>query len=205
MRSEGLHYKSVGWRLMLMMTAAAVTLLSTACRYLEPRAPQRSFTPEDLLVDQNVIPSVWETFGLVFPAGDDLCTTECASIQFGVAGRDLPIQTEHAVYRYLSVGIAQRTFEKVYLPRAGRLESPSEWTYTSPAADRSFFGCYDWAGRATPVCEWAACYEEYIVVFWVRVTPGEVSLVDIERVVEAIDERMATYLGKTSTSTPNGK
>jgi hypothetical protein len=164
---------------------------------LEPPAPQRSFAPEDLLIDQGVIPPAWKgAWGPFLPTGDDLCTTESAAIQFGVDDRELPVQAEHDVYRYRSVGIAQRTFEKVYLPQAERLESVSEWTYQSPIADQSSFGCYDWAGRAVPVCEWAGRYEEYIVVFLARMTPDEVSLSDVEKVIRAIDARMAQYLDK---------
>ncbi len=54
----------------------------------------------------------------------------------------------------------------------------------------------DWEERDMSVCEWAGRYEEYIVVFWCRMVPGEMSLADMERVVRAIDERMAQYLDK---------
>ncbi len=182
---------------MLLIVIATGLLIACGNRFWEPRAPERSFTPEDLLIDQGTMPSSWrDVWGPFVPAGHDLCTTECAAIQFGVAASELPIQAEQDVYRYLSMGIAQRTFEKVYLPQRRHLGSMSDWTYQSPVADQQHFGCYDWEERDMPVCEWAGRYEEYIVVFWCRMVPGEMSLADIERVVRAIDERMAQYLDK---------
>lgn len=189
----------------MVLLTALMMLPLTACRprFWEPLAPQRSFTPEDLLVSREVMPLAWQdVWGPFLPAGDDLVTHESTAIQFGVADKEPSIQAEQAVYRYGSAGIAQRKFEIVYLPTVGHFDSVSRWTYQSPVADQFYFGCYDWEGRATPVCEWAGQYEEYIVVFRVHMTPGEVSLADIEQVVRAIDKRMAEYLGKTIEATP---
>jgi len=183
---------------MMSLTALVMLLLIVCgCWLWETRAPQRSFTPEDLLVSPQVMPSSWQTLGEPFlPAGDELVSRESTALRFGVADREPPTQAEQAVYRYDSTGIAKRKFEIVYLPQVRYFELVSEWTYQSPIADQSYFGCYNWEGHATPVCEWAGQYEEYIVVFRVHMTPGEVSLTDVERVVRAIDARMAAYLGK---------
>ncbi|WP_448338105.1 hypothetical protein [Chloroflexus aurantiacus] len=111
------------------------------------------------------------------------------SIQYG----------RHDIYRHQSTGIARRTFDKVYLAMARSLDPVSEWTYQSPVAEQSRFGCGNMAGSVGIFCEWGAQYEEYIVVFGVALPPGEVSLANIEQiedVVRAIDARMAEYLGK---------
>jgi hypothetical protein len=208
MSIKSLYREWTGWSV-LSMWKVRVTLLITmlcfaACRVLfwEPRAPQRSFKLEDLLIGQEVIPSVWkDSWGPLYQSGDDLCTTECAAIRFGVAGRDPHIQAVHNVYYYLSAGIARRTFKKVYLPSKERLKPVDEWTYESATAEQSHFGCYS-DGRSTPACQWAGQYEEYILVFWTRMTPGEVTLADIEKAVRAIDERMALYL-QSPKPTPN--
>ena len=179
-----------------------VMLPLTACRlrFWEPLAPQRSFAPEDLLIDQDIAPPGWELTDPTFPAGDTLCTTECATRGFTVSDNENPVRYGgHDVYRYRSTGIAQRTFEKVYLSATRLQTSLNGWTYQSQIAERSHFGCHNMAGNVGLYCEWGAQYEEYIVVFGVALPPGEVSLANIEQIeeiVRAIDARMAEYLGK---------
>jgi len=190
------------WRVVSIVLTTTIMLFLTACgyRFWEPRAPQRSFTPEDLLIDQEIVPPGWELTKPLFPTGDDLCTTECATIGFKVTDDESSIEYGgHDVYRYLSAGIARRTFEKVYLSATRLQTSESAWTYQSPIAEQSHFGCGNMAGNVGVYCQWGGQYEEYIVVFGVRVPPGEVSLANIrqiEEVVRAIDERMAQYLDK---------
>lgn len=193
--------KQMDWRVVSMVLATAVALLLTACEhgFWEPRAPERSFTPADLLIDPDIVPPSWELTEPFFPTGDDLCTTECATIGFRVTDDESPIEYgTHNIYRYLSAGIARRTFERVYLAKVRYLDSISVWTYQSSIAEQSDFGCGSMAGNVGVYCQWAGQYEEYIVVFGARIPPGEVSLASIEQmeeVVRAIDARMAQYLG----------
>jgi hypothetical protein len=194
--------KRVDWRVVSILLAAAATVL-TACgwySFWESRAPERSFMPEDLLIDQDIVPSGWELTGPHFPTGDDLCTRQCATIGFKAAGDQSSIEYGgHDVYGYLSTGIARRTFDHVYLRKAAYLHSQDEWTYLSPLAEQSYFGCGNMAGNVGVYCQWGGQYEEYIVVFGARVPPGEVTLENIElmeQMVRAIDDRMAQYLGK---------
>jgi hypothetical protein len=171
------------WRIASIVPALTVTLFLTACgyRFWEPRAPERSFTPEDLLIDQGIVPQSCELSNPIFPAGDELCTTECAAIRFAVTNDHQLIRGgTHSVYRYLSAGIARRTFDKVYLATARSLDSVSEWTYQSPVAEQSHFGCSNMAGSVGVACEWAGRYEEYIVVFGAVMLPGELSQANIE-------------------------
>jgi hypothetical protein len=194
--------RRVDGRVVSMMVTATVTLLLAACvhRFWEPRAPERSFTPQDLLIDQEIVPPGWELTEALFPTGDDLCTTECATIGFEVADDESWIEYGgHDVYRYRSTGIARRTFAKVYLSATRLQASASGWTYRSSVAEQSHFGCGNMAGNVGVYCEWGAQYEEYIVVFGARVPPGEASLAGIEQmeeVVRAIEARMAQYLSK---------
>lgn len=203
-----MHTKWLKWRLRLMILVATATLLLSACgyRFWEPRAPERSFTVEDLLIDQDIVPPGWELTDPLFPVGDTLCTTECATIGFKVTDDESSIEYGgHDAYRYRSAGIARRTFEKMYLSATRLQTSASGWTYQSPVAEQSHFGCGNMAGNVGVYCEWGGQYEEYIVVFGVTVPPGEVSLANIEQVEEmarAIDEKMALCLGKAVGSTP---
>jgi hypothetical protein len=184
-----------------MILAVAAALLVTACRirFWEPRAPERPFTPEDLLIDGDMLPSGWELHGPIFPAGDTLATTESASIGFSVHDEPSILGGTHSVYRHQTTGIARRTFEMVYLTPLMRGASARGWTYQSRVADQSHFGCIDLAGDVWEYCKWGGQYEEYIVVFGARVPPGEVSSASVEqmeKLVREIDARMAQYLGK---------
>lgn len=197
--------KRRNWKVALVLLIMTVVPLLTACwcgfRFWEPLAPERTFTPEDLLIDQDIVPPGWELSNPFFPTGDTLCTTECASRGFKVTIADeYSIRYGgHDVYRYRSTGIARRTFEIVYLSETTLHTSASGWTYQSPVADRWHFGCNEMAGSVGVYCEWGGQYEEYIVLFGAALPPGEVSLANIkqiEDIVRAIDARMAEYLSR---------
>lgn len=188
----------------MMSLTALVMLPLTACRlrFWEPLAPQRSFSPEDLLIDQSIVPPGWELTEPSFPTGDTLATRESATRGFFVktAHNEYSIQYGgHDIYRHQSTGIARRTFDKVYLAMARSLDPVSGWTYQSPIAEQSHFGCHNMAGNVGVYCKWGGQYEEYIVVLGVAMPPGEMTpanIEQIEEIVRAIDARMAEYLGK---------
>jgi len=195
-----------GWEWWTLgVIALTIALLLTACGFLEPRAPERTFTPGELLIDQGILPRGWKLTGPSFPAGDTLCTRESAWIGYTVTDEQRSIRGgTHSVYRHQSVWIAHRTFDRVYLAMARSLDPVSEWKYQSQIAEQSHFGCDNTGGGVDVYCEWGGQYEEYIVVFGARVAPGEVSsasIEQIEEVVKAIDERMAEYLEKSSEET----
>ncbi len=196
----------VARKTVIIATAVAMILTAYGCSFGRPRPPKRSFTPEDLLIDSDIMPSGWELADPTFPAGDDLCTDESAAIRFSVTNESQSMRGgTHSVYRYLSQDIAQRTFKVKCLAHTRILDQVNEWTYQSPVAEQSHFGCHNMAGNAGLACEWAAQYEEYIVVFGVAMSPGEVSPTNIEQIeyiVKAIDERMTLYL-ELSTPTPS--
>ncbi len=180
--------------------ALIVVLFLTAC--YPNGVPPRKLELVDLLIDRDVLPAVLtETWGPFVPTGEDLITEQSISIQFGIDEQESPIRVAQDVYRYPNADISQRKFERVYLPGVAFFEPVNDWTYHSSFADQEFFGCYDWEGRSTQVCEWAGRYQEYLIVFWMRMTPGEASLADIERAVEDIDSLMARNFDRSITVT----
>ncbi len=170
--------------------------LFSACRIRiwEPLAPERSFKLEELLLDQYDVPSTWETSVLFFPQGYDLCGTDCISRQFKVVHTEQPKVAEHILYSYPSSGHAGRTFEKLYLLKNRSLNPNDAWQYQSPITNQEHFGCVEYPKPTGLFCEWAGLYEEYLVVFRTRINADEISLENMEDIVEAIDLHMSIYL-----------
>lgn len=74
---------------------------------------------------------------------------------------------------------------------------PEEWSYRSPIADHFRFECGE-LDSVPPewICETVAQYDEYVSVFGSRLSADYMTLEDLERILVAIDERMALHLGK---------
>lgn len=191
------------WMLTAMTLVAASLILSSCIR--EQPVPERSFTTLDLLIGLSDMPPGW-TIGYGPGKGRSYISPkeDGSEIGFYVSDDRVPRGRDTAgqgVYRYRSPEAAKEVYRDMVLPRAGKM--PAGWTYRSPVADQSDFTCYDYEGREPyPFCEWSARYEEYVVIFSSWLIPGYMSLEDMERVVRAIDMRMAQYLGKPIPSTP---
>ena len=166
----------------------------------EQPTPQRSFTTMSLLIGLSDMPRGWKVgYGpgrgrsYISPKEDGSEIGFYVSDARILPGRDTAYQ---GAYRYRSAKAAKGVYEDMVLP--GQVgETPAGWSYQSPIADQSYFACYDYEGREPyPICKWSARYEEYVVVFSSWLIPGYMSLEDMEGVVQAIDARMAEYLGK---------
>ncbi len=111
----------------------------------------------------------------------------------------------HHVCRYLSAGRAARVFQNVkkleFAPgSAESWETPAALTYHSPIADQYHVACgTDYDG---PICEMIAQYEEYYVFLTVYMSAESMTYRDLERVLRAIDERMAGCLHKQLPTRP---
>lgn len=120
------------------------------------------------------------------------------------AGRSINLKTGggaiHDVYRYKTAGRAAREFERrkeiefAVNRQRGPWEVPDKLSYHSPIANRYYIAC----GVQTDVymCKMIAQYEEYYVVFVAHMNPKGMTFDTLERVLRAIDERMAKCLGK---------
>ena len=77
---------------------------------------------------------------------------------------------------------------------------PEGWFYQSRAADRLKFACaqLDMGPVGPPEwrCKAVAQYHGYISALNSTLSPECMTLEDLERILVAIDERMAFYLGK---------
>ena len=196
------HYEYRSWKVMMvpLVGVSVLLLILSSCRPWESSASERTFTTEELLINQSIVPASWDLTNPTFPTGDELCTDDSATIGYTVDD-DLAIQGgTHSVYRHQNARIASRTFEKVYLAMVRSFSPVDEWTYQSQTANLSYFGCHNMAGNVGVYCKWGGQYEEYIMVLGMRLPPGEISLSDIEQmevIIRTVDMRMAEYLNQS--------
>jgi hypothetical protein len=120
-------------------------------------------------------------------AGRDLSTASDASrIVFLVEPGRAWYEAAHSVYRFPTRAAARGVYER-HIPG----ETPPEWTYQSAHADASKFLCRELQGAPLTYCTWSAAYQEVYVEFDAALVPGKMSLADVERIVQLIDERVA--------------
>ncbi len=187
--------------------ALVCTAVTTRCSAL-PVSPVRRAAPVDIY-DLMLDPSV-------LPDGHELCTgpgpipkrergeTESLLVGFcppdfnGVGG------THQEVYAYpneqVLASVYNREFQAREFPRHNMRTPwtvPDGWSYQSPVADHFKFACgeTDFPHQAT-VCAAVAQYDEYVSVLVTHPSPDNMTLEDVERILVAIDERMALYLAK---------
>jgi hypothetical protein len=164
----------------------------------------------DLMIDASVFPQHWHVCVGPTPPPEHIWS-ERGEIEFlyvgfcpegfeqGIGG------AQHAVFRYgpgLDVAIAyyldfsRREFSNRYTTTPYAI--PEEWSYQSAVADRFKFACAEiepfGSARRVRTCTALAQYDEYISVFGAHMS--HMALEDLERILIAIDERMALYLGK---------
>ena len=187
--------------LLVFFVSSLLSSCGVISRLFEAPAPKRNFTVEELLIGQEPIPSTWQPLKTFFPYGDPLATNESIAMFYGktINGEQKAYATQ-LVYRYETNGVAHREFDLYYPGRY--LKSPVEWSFKSSYANESFLGCHEMAGNVGQSCEYAGRYEEFIVVFQTQMIANEMTLIDLEKVANAIDLRMAQYLRK-NTPSPN--
>jgi hypothetical protein len=172
-----------------------------------PPSPARSFHTLDLLTDVTDMPAGWHVLAGPSPVPRklDFDAMESGQIQFQ-RGSYYPIAT-HEVFRYYNSLAARADLSSVQTVKFAspffRVEwaTPPGWSYKSPIAEDFRFACAptdevmgdpDFAGLTD--CSSVARYGEFISVFYAPVSKDMMSFGDIERVLRAIDSKMARYL-----------
>ena len=164
----------------------------------------------DLVMDASVFPLEWYTcLGPVRPperARGDRLEHDMVFAGFCPEGFDQGIGgAQHAVFDYGDELIAAMAFRWDFSRHefsnrytVSSWAQPEQWSYRSPVADRFKFACAEvepfGADRAVLSCRALAQYDEYISVFGANMS--HMTLEDMERILVAIDERMAFHLGK---------
>lgn len=172
---------------------------------IEYHAPRRSFLIKDLLVDESVFPRGWEAAGAPYDPEDGLLADRIVA-SFFIHGCPHSRRAGHYVYRFYGgarcadMGYRSES-SNWFAPRDGwgPWGVPAELPHQSTVADQFRFSCRTRQGSTVQACHAVGQYEEYVVRFLVAMDPQGsdcMSFSDLERILSAIDERMASYLGR---------
>ncbi len=194
-----------------------LALLSVAClcspascwlfHLFEPPAPDRAFEIEDLLIDVSDFPPNWYVNAppAPMPHYDGAITTQEEDIRVGFSAKSPTlIVAGQTVYRFGAQWVAAAEYSE-QLPiefnsnsvaSLTPWETPEELPYRSPVADQFHFACHTSTLGPNVVCEAMGQYEEYLVVFHTHIAEEYMTFADLEVILVAIDERMASYLEK---------
>lgn len=186
----------------LLIGALLILCILTYANDLMTRRPARDCPIRSLLLDIAPFPPGAIAEVPLSPAPEG--PPESASVDIGWSD----YFAIHEVRRVGSTSVAARLFrgrQERYFS-AGRdkpWETPAVPRYRSPIADQYCLKCQEQTD-VHYLCKMIAQYEEYYVELIVHVTPDTMTFQLLERVLRAIDERMAQCLGKALPTTPFG-
>ncbi len=196
---------------MALLCVLATSLLSCSNLALALTCLGGSYRPpafpiEELLLDESVFPEGWQAGERTFDPRQRLPAEQIALGFYINWCPDASLGAGHEVYRFFdgprcaALGY-QKQIPGWFAPTQawGPWEVPAELPYQSPVADQFRFGCSVDQGSSVQTCEAAGQYEAYVVRFGTSIDrehPECMSFTDLERILKAIDERMAFYLGK---------
>jgi hypothetical protein len=190
--------------LMLVTMSCSLTLPSLKFTPTSTVTPKvRDFALKDLLISESTPPLGWSVSRLPHPVQVEEGQEDSRGIEFRLASG---YRMGHEVYQYQDEQTAAKRYRGSLnvFGSAERLtpwEVPEGLTYRSNVADQFRFACADF--RDYPDIRFRHCaamgqYEEFVSIFYVSVLQGEMddymTLSDLERILTAIDERMAHYL-----------
>ena len=159
----------------------------------------RPFAIEELLIDQSLLPQGWEQQG---PPSSRNAPVRLGVERSGVSFISYGGVANQHVYRCNSVRAAAREYpgeaDSWFSPREGwgAWTVPAVLPYESAVADQFRFNCYTHQASGGQACQAVGRYDEYIVRFYTAMSDDYMTFTDLERILAAIDERMALYLEK---------
>ena len=193
----------------LSLLAVCLVLLLTYMALMRmPNPRTKRIDLDDLMVTRADFPQGWAASG-----GGPITKREhqegsqenqSASFRPESLGWMDPLGALHTVYRYRNPYQAMDAYFQEHrgLYQVRRDTSawtvPPDWSYRSPIADQFEFACAHISNivYSGTTCIAKARYDEFISVFSAELGSPYLTHADLERVLRAIDERMARALGK---------
>jgi hypothetical protein len=194
------------WAKWFVIGVSTVLVVSSAlfCRVMtrvdDAAVPTPSFPLEDLLLGMSAFPEGWylPTGQPIDPPGGFGVRT---ALTFSPPGSGAIALHEVSVARNPDEAAAgyEEWGEFWFSNREGYCmwAAPSEFTYQSPVADQYRLACcirQQEGGDQT--CQAVGQYGRYLIRFRTYMNPESMTFADLERILIAIDERMALYLEK---------
>jgi|CXWL01.1.fsa_nt_gi hypothetical protein len=199
------------FRTLLLWQFMWVLIIAVACNTLNVQmsTPVASIPAIDFLLEANMLPAGWEAS----PCDTSLCRDGGGGDTAAERDFYLPNAPGHAlqeVYRFSDERAASDKF-KVYM-EGNFNESevrqpfvpfapPQEITFKSQVADEYYFAC---GVDVIPQCKMLARYQNYFVYFYfdhaTEQEPGGLTYAEIERVLEALEGKVAALLTASSAS-----
>ncbi|TKJ31643.1 MAG: hypothetical protein CEE40_01085 [Chloroflexi bacterium B3_Chlor] len=159
--------------------------------------PTPSFPIESLLLDESAFPEGWTAYEAFEPRdGFGLpiaITYSSPGYGGGIAVHEVDISRnrEEAAERYQEAVRFWFTDDERYTAWS----APAELRHRSAVADQFRIGCHIHQESGIRFCQAVTQYGRYVVWFHTYMSPY-ITFADLERILLAIDERMASYLEK---------
>jgi hypothetical protein len=183
-----------------------VILLMVGCQPQPSHPVPRALDPElaRLLVDSPLFPATWYLATAPFPWYWLEGAEASAAVQFRLQGSRA--RAIHTLFRYRNIAQAAAEYRR-QMPgeffSAERLtpwEAPEGLLYQSPVADQFRFGCAIIGRSYTDPDRFITCqvmgqYGKFLSIFFAWMSPEGMTPEDLERILKAIDERMAGDAG----------
>jgi len=189
-----------------LVTCLGFVVLLSACG----RTPERNFSDQDLLVDVSVMPENWALLD-IYTMDNEEGEKSGKKITFYKTDTPYLVRAGQDVFRYSSIRRAAwhyRRLEEGFNdnnPRTTPWITPEELSFSSTVAEQWRFACADSTfspapefGKVRTICKYLAQYDEFLVyvTMTIRVDEQEMaSLDDVYGFIEAVDQKMAQYLG----------
>ena len=182
----------------LLLVFVALMLACTVTCPPVPRATlEREIPLEELLMDETVFPPGWkggEPGIAPLRIGERLGVTFYPPTNVGLALHDVyRCRTAEAAVRAYEDNIDSYFFSPWEIYTSWSV--PAALSYESTVADRFRLGCRMHIRSGRERCQAVGQYKEYIVHFAADMS-SEMTYADLEHILQAIDERMAHYLGR---------
>jgi hypothetical protein len=158
-------------------------------------APDRSFTPQDILININDLPDGWVIMFGPRKVIDNTRSNESAEIAF--APKDYPNKRSitQEVFRYSSIQGARADFtEATNLPGETDIDG---WSFVSDVADEQKISCYSYSNSEFPLCTYVARYQEFVIDLYARIGGERISIWEMEDIVINIDNQIQSLLNES--------